>query len=216
MPYLQLAVQLNPSSQHRWEELGRGLTALGRDQAATAALERAQELAASETQLQAAFFFGDDPDDPTGQQLQKALELAEKASISEAMTLVQQESKLAAKDDPRPTFVEIRLLMQLGRLETAQETAEILVEQFPFNADAYYQLAVVEMAREERAAAETNLEKAMELSPEHTAALNDLAVLKMQLGKSVEARQLLEQLLILRPDDTVAAQNLDKLRQGGE
>ena len=66
------------------------------------------------------------------------------------------------------------------------------------------------------AAAEANLEKAMELSPEHTAALNDLAVLKMQLGKSEEARQLLEQLLVLRPDDTVAAQNLDKLRQGGE
>jgi tetratricopeptide (TPR) repeat protein len=216
IPYLQLAVQLVPTSQHRWEELSRSLTALERDQAAAAAMGRAEELAAAEIQLQAGFFFGDDPDDSTGQQLQKALELAQKTSLSEALALVQRESMLASKEDPRPTFVEIRLLMQLGSFDTAQETAKVLVERFPFNADAYYQLAVVEMAREDLATAEGNLEKTLELSPEHTAALNDLAVLKIQMGKSEEAQQLLEKLLVLRPDDTVAAQNLDKLRQGGE
>ncbi len=214
IPYLQLAVKIDPSNQTRWEELSRAQTALGRDQAAATTMSRAQELAESESQLRVGFNFAVNPDDPTGQQLLKALELAEKQSLSEALSLVQQETMLASPDDPRPAFVETRILLLLGRLPEAEAVAEGLTEDYPFNADVYYQKAVVEMAQEDLASAESDLTKALELAPEHTAALNDLAVLKMQLNKNQEAQDLLERLLTLNPDDAVAAQNLEKLRQG--
>ena len=213
IPYLQLAVKLDPSSKNRWEELGKAQSALGRDQAAASTMAEAQRLADSESQLQVGFNFSANPDDPTGQQLLKALELAEKQSLAEALSMVQQETMLASPDDPRPAFVETRILLLLDRLPEAEAVAKGLVEEYPFNPDVYYQMAVVEMALEDLTAAEGDLTKALELSPDHTAALNDLAVLKMQLNKNQEAKELLERLLAVNPDDAVAAQNLEKLRQ---
>ena len=214
LPYLKVGVEIDPSNQNRWQELSRVQAALGKEQAAATAMDRAQELAASERQLQIGFNFGDNPEDPTGQQLMRALELAEKRSLSEALSLVQQETMLAATEDPRPAFVETRILLLLGRLPEAEAVVNKMVEDYPFNADVYYQKAVVEMAGENLAIAESDLTKALELSPDHTAALNDLAVLKMQLNKNQEAQELLERLLAVNPDDAVAAQNLEKLKQG--
>lgn len=214
LPYLKVGVEIDPSNQSRWEELSRAQAALGKEQAAATAMDRAQELATSERQLQVGFNFGDNKADPTGQQLMKALELAEKSSLAEALSLVQQETMLAAIDDPRPAFVETRILLLLGRIPEAEAVVDKMVEDYPFNADVYYQKAVVEMASENLETAESDLTKALELSPEHTAALNDLAVLKMQLNKNQEAQELLERLLAVNPDDPVAAQNLERLRQG--
>jgi len=214
LPYLKVGVEIDPSNPSRWEELSRAQAALGKEQAAVTAMDRAQELAASESQLQVGFNFGNSTEDPTGQQLMKALELAEKSSLAEALSLVQQETMLAATDDPRPAFVETRILLLLGRIPEAEAVVDKMVEDYPFNADVYYQKAVVEMASENLETAESDLTKALELSPEHTAALNDLAVLKMQLNKNQEARELLERLLAVNPDDSVAAQNLERLRQG--
>jgi Flp pilus assembly protein TadD len=212
--YLKLATSLDEWSEQRWNQLGASLLALGRAQAAEAAFAKGRELAAAEDRLLAGIQFGDDPNDPTARQLEKALRLAELSSPVEALSIVQQETMLTAPEDPRAQFVEVRLLMLLGRMDEAKEAAALLVENFPFSADAYYQLAVVEMAREELEEAEQNLDRALQLAPDHTAALNDLAVLKIQLGKTEEAKELLERILVLRPDDAVAAENLKRLQQG--
>ena len=211
--YLKLAATIDEWNEERWNQLGQSLFTLGRLQAAEAIFAKGRELAAAESQILAGLQFGDDPDDPTARQLEKAVRKAELSSPVEALSIVQQETMLASPEDPRPRYIEIRLLMLLGRLDEAKESADQLLEQFPFSADAYYQVAVVEMAREELDSAEENLDRALQLAPDHTAALNDLAVLKIQMGKTEEAKELLERILTLRPDDPVAAENLERLRQ---
>jgi tetratricopeptide (TPR) repeat protein len=211
--YLKMATAMDEWNQERWNQLGQSLLTLGRLQAAEAAFAKGRELAAAENQMLAGIQFGDDPDDPTARQLEKAMRQAELSSPVEALATVQQETMLAAAEDPRPRYIEIRLLMLLGRMDEAKESADELLEQFPFSADAYYQVAIVEMAREKLDSAEENLDRALQLAPDHTAALNDLAVLKMQSGKTDEAKELLERILALRPDDPVAAANLELLRQ---
>jgi len=131
--------------------------------------------------------------------------------LDEALELVRRERQLAPPEDPRPGLLEINLLLRLGRLEEAQKAMEPLIDRFPGSADAHYQKAVLELARNDLEAAEASFRNTLELSPRHLAALNDLAVLLMRTGRQEEARQMLETVLALRPDDEVARRNLEAI-----
>lgn len=210
--HLKLAAKLDPSSQLKWETLGASLGALGRTQAAAAVFERASQLEGAEGRLLGTMRLEDDPDDPTGRQLARALRLAQGGAPAEALSLVKREAMLAPPEDPRPQLVAIRLMMFVGQTEAALDSARTLVERFPFNADAYYQSAAVKMALDRDQEAREDFERALQLVPEHLAALNDLAVLEMRQGNLGEARELLERVLALNPDDQVAAANLEQLK----
>lgn len=211
LPYLERAVRLDPLNPDKWESLGRWRTEVGMIEEGQAATRKAEALTAGAVQHQAGMELGDDLEDVTAQQLEQALRLASVDLLDEALELVRRERQLAPPEDPRPGLLEINLLLRLGRLEEAQKALEPLIDRFPGSADAYYQKAVIELARNDLEAAEASFRNTLELSPRHLAALNDLAVLLMRTGRQEEARQMLETVLALRPDDEVARRNLEAI-----
>ncbi|MGB5295929.1 MAG: tetratricopeptide repeat protein [Thermoanaerobaculia bacterium] len=211
LPYLERAVRLDPLNPDKWESLGRWRTEVGMIEEGQAATRMAEALTAGAVQHQAGMELGDDLEDVTAQQLEQALRLASVDLLDEALELVRRERQLAPPEDPRPGLLEINLLLRLGRLEEAQKALEPLIDRFPGSADAYYQKAVIELARNDLEAAEASFRNTLELSPRHLAALNDLAVLLMRTGRQEEARQMLETVLALRPDDEVARRNLEAI-----
>ncbi len=211
LPYLERAVRLDPLNPDKWESLGRWRTEVGMIEEGQAATRMAEALTAGAVQHQAGMELGDDLEDVTAQQLEQALRLASVDLLDEALELVRRERQLAPPEDPRPGLLEINLLLRLGRLEEAQKALEPLIDRFPGSADAFYQKAVIELARNDLEAAEASFRNTLELSPRHLAALNDLAVLLMRTGRQEEARQMLETVLALRPDDEVARRNLEAI-----
>lgn len=211
LPYLERAVRLDPLNPDKWESLGRWRTEVGRIEEGQAATRKAEALTAGAVQHQAGMELGDDLEDVTAQQLEQALRLASVDLLDEALELVRRERQLAPPEDPRPGLLETNLLLRLGRLEEAQKAMEPLIDRFPGSADAHYQKAVLELARNDLEAAEASFRNTLELSPRHLAALNDLAVLLMRTGRQEEARQMLETVLALRPDDEVARRNLEAI-----
>jgi len=211
LPYLETAVQLDPLNPDKWKSLGRWRTEVGMIEEGQAATHKAEALTAGTVQHQAGMELGGDPEDVTAQELEQALRLASVDLLAEALELVRRERQLASPEDPRPALLEIHLLLRLGRLGEAQKALKPLVDRFPGSADAYYQKAVLEVARNDLEMAEASFRKTLELSPRHLAALNDLAVLLMRTGRQEEARQMLETVLALRPDDEVARRNLEAI-----
>lgn len=211
VPVLEKATHLEPGEKQGWQLLGQALAAVGRRDEAKEALARFQKLSQSEVPESVRDMqLREDVADPTGHNLREALRFLAQGYPEKALALVQEERQLAP-EDPRPRFLEVRVLVVLKRSEEALKAADGLVEDHPDSADAHYLRALAYMSKKAFGPAEQDFRRALDISPDHTGALSDYAVLLMTEGKDAEARRLLQHLLELRPDDAVAKANLEKL-----
>lgn len=213
LPYLRLAVRLDPERAAPWQALGQALAASGERAEAQAALERFSVLnqawdddAASLNQQER------DLADPTARELRNAWELADKGKTEEALNKLQLQAEMSPQD-PRPPLVASRLLMLNQRQQEALVAADRAVAVTPGNPDAHYQRGAVLMAMGELDEAEASMRRALELDPGHVASLSDLAVLLASEQRDDEARALLRKVLELRPGDELAKQHLERLDQ---
>lgn len=212
VPYLELATRLDPQDQLGWKGLGDALRRLGRRDEAVAALEKFRSLATSdaERRKRADLAAGD----PAGKSLMEAFDSLGRGEPEKALAILRQEIPLSPAD-PRLRIFEIRVLIELSRLDEALATTATTLELFPGHPDALYQRGVVQMALEAPQAAEQDFRQALEVAPEHLPSMNDLAVLLLVQGRKEEARALLERVLALEPEHQLALENLNRLKQDG-
>ena len=211
LPSLLGATRRRPWHLQAWKGLAEALAAAGRSEEAESARNIAVGLEQTRSTLMVRGSSGEPELDATGEQLLRAIVLAQGEQDERAIEIVEHQQELVIGDDLRPGFVHVRVLMLLDRNLDALAVAQQQTEQAPFNADTYYQRGVVQMALGELEAAEEDYRRALELVPDHVAGLNDLAVLLIQKGESEEARALLQRVLGIRPGDLTAIQNLERL-----
>lgn len=214
VPYLGLATALAANEKQAWQLLGQSLAAAGRQEEASDALARFQELADAEGPATARQDRLERyADDPTAREIERARDLLAKGESEQALRLLRQEIGLSPTD-LRPRLLESRVLLLLDRPEEALAAAERTAALAPESADAVYQLAAANLALDRREEAETAFRRALELAPDHLAGMNDLAVLLIVQGERTEARALLDRALVVRPDDPQATETLQRLNQG--
>jgi Flp pilus assembly protein TadD len=211
MPPLDVAVRLDPRSLQGWQLLGRAQLAAGRREDATRSMEKLRELQSQQkdnsTRVKE---IERGESDPTGRNLQRAMDLAAADRTDEALALVRQEIGIAP-DDPRPRPAEITLLMAAQRPQEALVAAENALAAAPGNPDFLYLRGAVRMALRQLPGAEQDFRQVLQTKPDHVATMNDLAVLLMTTGRNGEARELLRKVLEIKPGDATATANLKAL-----
>jgi predicted Zn-dependent protease len=212
VPFLEKATRYHPQNPEAWKGLARALEAAGRKDDARQALAQAEK--AAKPPEKPAAPAAAPAEAPMSDALQNALRLAAQGQIEPALGVVRQE--IGISKDPRARMLEVRLLLQLRRLDEALQAAEAALKTDANNPDYLYLHGAVEMSQQRWATAEQDLRRTLQLAPQHTAAMNDLAVLLMNLNKKAEARGLLEQVLRINPQDKTAAANLERLKAEGE
>jgi choline-sulfatase len=193
---LSRAVKENPKLVDAWDYLGRSFQRQHRFDEALAAYKEAMKLSGGLPEVA----------------LATAILLVQVGRPEEALLVLHHQIE-KSPEDHRLAFLEVRVLLSLGRVAEARPRAEAMLRQLPANADAVYQMGSVEMAERDLPAAERDLRRALAISPVHPAALSDLAVLLAAEGRMAEAQALLEKLVALRPDDREAAANLERVRK---
>lgn len=215
VPFLEKATHYHPQNPEAWKGLARALEAAGRKDDARQALAQAEKAAKppEKPAAPAPAATAAPAEAPMSDALQNALRLAAQGQLEPALGAVRQE--IGISKDPRARLLEVRLLLQLRRLDEALQAVEAALKTDANNPDYLYLRGAVEMSQQRWATAEQDLRKTLQLAPQHTAAMNDLAVLLMNLNKKAEARGLLEQVLRINPQDKTAAANLERLKGEG-
>ncbi|HVT58414.1 MAG TPA: sulfatase-like hydrolase/transferase [Thermoanaerobaculia bacterium] len=193
---LRHAVEQNPQMVDGWDYLGRSYQRLRQYDKALAAYKEAMRLSGGLPDLA----------------LATATVLVQVGRPDEALLVLHHQSE-KSPEDRRLGFLEVRLLLTLGRIEEARQKAEAILAGAPNNADAIYQHGAVAMARRDLPAAERDFRRALAVSPGHPAAMSDLAVLLATEGRLAEARGLLEEFVAQHPEDKAAAANLEQLKR---
>jgi tetratricopeptide (TPR) repeat protein len=211
IPPLETTVRLDPRSLQGWQLLGRAQLAAGRRDEATRSMEKFREIQSAQkpNSIRASEVERGETD-PTGRNLQKALDLAAAGQTDEALALIRQEIGLAPTD-PRPRPAEITVLLTAKRPQEALTAAESALRAEPGNPDFRYLRGAVRMALRQLPGAEQDFRQVLQLKPDHVATMNDLAVLLISTGRQEEARALLRKVLEIRPGDATAAANLKAL-----
>lgn len=191
------ATERNEGSTLAWQYLGASYDALGRKDEALAAYRQGMALAGSPSYLAET----------------AALRLLELGRPQAAADLVAQEleRRPAGSGNARLHVLASRSLLQLGRIDDAARHADAAVEVDGRLADAYYQRAVVALARRNGLPAMDDLVVAVGLDARHLQARKALAMLRHAQGDDAEARRLLAEVLAVDPDDRDARADLDSL-----
>lgn len=201
LSFLQLAAEIGPDFAGAFEALADGLEASSRSDEAAAARARYETLTEAPSPGRTQFDVAADADDPVGQGIREALELAFSGDADGALERL--DRQLAqAPGDPRAAYVRSSILLQSGRAEEALTAADRALEIAPGRADGMYQRGVVLMALQRLQEAEDMFRRALDVAPEHPAVLSDYAALLMSTARSDEAANLLTRLVEQRPDDS--------------
>jgi len=216
---LRRATELNPRSRLAWESLSEVLTTQGKNDEARQARTQVERLARLDAQpvTPPPAAGGGQPGLEVG-----AADVANLSPVMQALLAGEPEKGLAlaraeatrVPQDPRPRFLEVRILLSMSRNGEALQAAEAAVERFPSSPDGLYLRGMAHLAEGDEGKAEADLRAALEMAPNHTAVMNDLAVLLMTRQRHEEARGLLERVLAINPDDQLARQNLASLPPG--
>ncbi len=180
-----------------WQYLGAAYDALGRKDDALAAYRQGMRLAGSSSYLAET----------------AALRLLELGRPQAAADLVAQELE-RHPESGRLRVLQSRALLQLGRVDEAAQVANDAVARDAGMADAFYQRAVVALARKDGLAAIDDLVVATGLDARHIEARKALAMLRHAQGDDGEARRLLGEVLAIDPADRDARADLATL--GGD
>ncbi|HEV8579057.1 MAG TPA: tetratricopeptide repeat protein [Thermoanaerobaculia bacterium] len=208
---LEMAAQLAPQSLQAWQLLGRAQLAAGRREEATRSMEKFREIQSTQKANSVRVNETErDQSDPTGRNIQRAMELAATGRADEALALIRQEVSLVP-NDPRPRTAEIAVLLAAKRPQDALTATESAIKADPGNPDFLYLRGAVRMALRQLPAAEQDFRQVLQVKSDHVATMNDLAVLLMTTGRREEARQILKRVLEIKPGDATAAANLKSL-----
>lgn len=181
-------------SAFAWQYLGAAYDALGKREEAVAAYRHGMKLAGSPSYLAET----------------AALRLLELGRPQAAADLVAGEIDRHA-ESARLRVLLSRALLQLGRIDDAEKAAEEAVARDGKLADAYYQRAVVLLARRDGLAAIGDLAIACDLDARHLEARKALAMLRHAQGDDGEASRLLREVLAVDPQDADARADLATL-----
>lgn len=208
---LEIAVRHDPHSLQGWQLLGRAQLAAGNREGATRSMEKFRELQSQQKDNSTRINEVERGEsDPTGRNLQRAMDLANAGRTDEALAMIRQEIGVAP-NDPRPRPAEITLLMAAQRPQEALTAAESALQAQPGNPDFLYLRGAVRMALRQLPGAEQDFRRALQAKPDHVATMNDLAVLLITTGRNAEARELLRKVLEIKPGDATATANLKAL-----
>ncbi|HEY7213289.1 MAG TPA: tetratricopeptide repeat protein, partial [Thermoanaerobaculia bacterium] len=192
---LETAVRLDPRSLQGWQLLGRAQLAAGRRDDANRSMEKFREIQSTQKPNSIRINAVERGEtDPTGRNLQRALDLAAAGQVEEALSLIREEMGLVP-NDPRPRPVEITVLLRAKRPQEALTAVENALAAEPGNFDFVYLRGAVRMALRQLPGAEQDFRQVLQAKPDHVAAMNDLAVLLMSTGRKEEARALLQKVL---------------------
>jgi tetratricopeptide (TPR) repeat protein len=209
------ATQLSADNLQAWQLLGRAQLASGQRDDANQSLAKVRQLeSAQKTNTTRINDEQRNVDDPTGRNLQNALNLAGAGRLDEALGMIRQEIRLQPRD-PRPRTAEVMALLKGKRPQEALKATEDALSGDPANPDFLYLRGAVKMSLRDLPGAEKDFRRTLQVKPDHLAAMSDLAVLLTANGQKDEARQLLQKVLQLKPDDPVAKANLAKLGSPG-
>ncbi|HEX9730617.1 MAG TPA: tetratricopeptide repeat protein [Thermoanaerobaculia bacterium] len=212
--FLETSTALATSHAPAWKSLGDALLAAGRRDEALAARQRFRDLSAEENERRREMQGQRAIGDPVDRSIAQARRALADGDGERALEVLRREL-LISPEDLRIYLVEVTTLLNLERHQEALERAEATLERFPGHPDALYQRGVAKLAAGDRAGAEADLRRTLEVAGGHVAAMNDLAVILMVRGEGEEARRLLGRVLELRPDDATARRNLERLDAGG-
>ncbi len=196
---LERAVASGLSTPHLWQFLGNAYDGLGEKAKAAEAYRKGMRLAGSSSYLAET----------------AALRLLELGRPQAALDLLGDEQAR----HPESAVLRVlasRAFLQLGRIDDAERASTEAVRLDGRLADAFYQRAVVAMARRDGGAAIEDLERAAALDARHVEARKALAMLRYAQGDQAAARQRLEEVLAIDPDDADASADLARLRAEAE
>jgi tetratricopeptide (TPR) repeat protein len=195
------AARQGDGSALAWQYLGAAYDALGRQDEALAAYRHGMRLAGSPSYLAET----------------AALRLLELGRAQAAIDLLAGELERFAQgaSGARLRVLQSRALLQVGRIADAARAADEAVARDAQLADAYYQRAVVALARKDGLAAIDDLVTATALDARHLEARKALAMLRHAQGDDAEARRLLGEVLAVDPEDRDARTDLATLGGAG-
>ncbi len=194
------AARLGDGSALAWQYLGASYDALERKDEALRAYRHGMRLAGSSSYLAET----------------AALRLLELGRAPAAIELLAGELERYPKgaEGARLRVLLSRALLQVGRIVDAARVADEAVALDAGLADAFYQRAVVALARRDGPSAIPDLIAATTLDARHLEARKALAMLRHAQGDDVEARRLLAEVLAIDPADRDARTDLATLEAG--
>lgn len=195
------AARRGEGSALAWQYLGASYDALGRKDEAVLAYRHGMSLAGSPAYLAET----------------AALRLLELGRAQAAVDLLAGELARhpSGAEGARLRVLYSRALMQVGRIADAGRFADEAVALDPKLADAFYQRAVMALARQDGPAAIDDLVAATTLDARHLEARKALAMLRHAQGDDAEARRLLAEVLAIDPADRDAREDLASLATAG-
>ncbi len=184
-----------------WQYLGAAYDALGRKDDAVIAYRHGMRLAGSPSYLAET----------------AALRLLELGRAQAAVDLLAGELGRFRQGagGARLRVLQSRALLQVGKVADAARLADEAVDLDAGLADAFYQRAVVALARKDGLAAIDDMVHATKLDARHLEARKALAMLRHAQGDDGEARRLLAEVLAIDPDDRDARADLATLESAG-
>ena len=205
--YAQAIAVLGPAARRgegsalAWQYLGASYDALGRKNEAVIAYRHGMSLAGSPSYLAET----------------AALRLLELGRARAAVDLLagELERHSTGAEGARLRVLLSRALLQIGRIDDAARVANEAVQRNGKLADAFYQRAVVALARKDGLAAIEDLVAAAALDARHIEARKALAMVRHAQGDDTEARRLLAEVLAIDPDDRDARADLATLESAG-
>lgn len=112
----------------------------------------------------------------------------------------------------RNQFTYASVFLERGYFDAAIAACRLVLENEPYNAEAYYLLGTICLRKQLPTEARENFERALKLKPAYPetwlGAWNNLGMLAIQAGQSEAAIRDFEQAIRLSPDYSIALQNL--------
>jgi tetratricopeptide (TPR) repeat protein len=151
----------------------------------------------------------DDPQRALEVQARRALMMARRGQIDEAVASLRRAPERRPEDARAKLVAEAQMLRDVERWQDAYDAFERAIVRFPDDIDLLYEQAMVAEKLARMDLVEARLRRVIELQPEHAHAHNALGYALADRGQRLdEARQLIARALELRPGDPFITDSL--------
>ena len=135
---------------------------------------------------------------------------------SAVATQFAQQAVDARPDDLRARLLLLRTLVAKGEVVSAEKELGPLTARFPKSAELYWLAGVIQLAKQQPAAARRAFQTALELQSDALEPLDALVALDLAGGDLAHARQLVEPRLTARPNDSALLVLLARIREASK